>query len=758
MDRKNIRIAVAVLCLWGAAVAAQAMAPDSTKRVLVLNSYHETYHWSDRVLDGIKSVLGPLNDVELYIEYMDTKRISDEQHFQNLRSLYAHKYQHVRFDAIISTDDNALNFLLNFRHALFAGVPVFFSGITDFQPERLAGKTRFTGVSETYDVAGTIELMLQLHPQTRTIFAITDNTVTGLAFREQIKRAAPQFAERLQIEYLHDATPENLCGRLRELPSDALVLWAIYLRTPAGAFISSEDSVGMTVRASTVPVYCLWDVVGHGVVGGKITCPHYQGEAPAEMAVRFLQDGYMEDLQAQPSPLIYKFDYEVLQEFGIPELSLPEGSVLFNKPYSIYGQYKEIIWATIGMLLLMLLIIVLLVHYILLRRKAERTLALAREQLEQSRKLEAVGQLSGRLAHDFNNILASIGSVAEVLEMDAKEEDRKYIEMILSLSDRASRLTDKLLAFGRKGNLELEPTDLHLTIDNAVEILTSSVNENIAVEAQFNAPDSMVMADDTQLTNALLNMGLNAERAMPQGGKILFKTSVVTLGARECKDSGFELSPGRFFCLEVCDTGSGIKPEHVKKIFEPFFTTHEPGKGTGLGLASVYGSIVEYKGAISVQSELGKGTEFKILLPLMEESDTPQPPEPLEQVCGDGQLILVADDESIVRNTTSKILTDLNYRVISASNGREVVDLFKEHSGEIDLVIMDVVMPEMSGRKACERIREMNADTKIIFTSGFTGRDAVGAVAAQPGTAFLKKPFRAKDLNQLIASLLGKSK
>ena len=755
MFRNSVRRFIILLFLFSLAGVSFGKDVVWVKRVLVLNSYHETYLWTDRIMEGVKSVFEPQGNVELYIDYMDTKRSSDETHFRLLRDLYAHKYNRIEFDAIISTDDNALKFLLQYRDELFPGVPVFFCGINDFHPDLIAGRQLYSGVYETYDVAGTFDLMLHIHPRTQTIVTITDDTVSGEAFRNRILRAAPQFAGRIQFKHMHNPEPEKLCEELGKLPSDALVLWAIYIRTPDGTAISTEASVRMVAYASPVPVYCIWDVVGHGVVGGKITSPNYQGTAVAGRASEYLRSGHFVNLSVSGSPMMCTFDYNVMKRFGIPERALPENCLILNKPYSVYEEYERSIWVSFGTLVLLIIIILFLVHYILTRRQAEQKLADTQEQLMQSRKMDAIGQLAGGVAHDFNNMLASIGGAAEVLETNTRAADQKYIDMILSLTDRASQLTAKLLAFGRKGNVVLEPTNLQHTIQNAIDILNVCLNKTIAIEARFVATHSLVMVDESQITNALLNMGINAEHAMPDGGRLVFKTSNTTLDKSFCETSGFKLHPGHYLSIEVCDNGTGIEPELLPHIFEPFFTTREEGQGTGLGLASVYGSVAEHHGAITVHSKVGHGTEFQILLPLAEHMEPVISEMENHDVPGNQQLILVVDDEQLIRRTTGKMLTDLNYRVILAANGQEAVEVFKEHAAEIDLIVMDVVMPVMSGRKAFEHIREIDDQVKVIFTSGFTGDEAINELTVHGHTAFLRKPYRKHELNQTIASMLG---
>ncbi len=352
-------------------VPTHTIAQSNIKRVLVLNAYHDGFHWTDRIMQGIRSVFDDEEDIELFVDYMDTKRSSDQEHFAKLRSFYAHKYRFSKFDAIISSDDHALNFLLTYRDEIFPGTPVFFCGINDFQPSRIAGHRSFTGVFESYDVPATFNLMLRLHPETKKIAVITDATVSGKAFKNLVEKAQPGFAERIEINYLDNLGMEDLKQRLGQLQNDTLALWAIYLRTPEGKSISSKESVRIAVESSSRPTYCIWDVVGQGVVGGKVTSPNYQGKAAAEMALKVLRGENIENLPVSGSPMVYLFDYNAIKQFNIDENSLPAGSVILNRPFSVYDEYKEIIWMVSCFVLTLLAVILALIYYIQKRRQAE---------------------------------------------------------------------------------------------------------------------------------------------------------------------------------------------------------------------------------------------------------------------------------------------------------------------------------------------------------------------------------------------------
>ena len=332
-------------------------------------------------MDGIHSVMDHQHDVELFINYMDTKRISDADYFLQLRDLYKHKYQFQKMDAIISTDDHALNFLLKYRDELFPDVPVFFNGINDYHPSRIAGHKLFTGIAETYDAVGTIKLMLGLHPKTKEIAVVSDATDTGNDFRGLVERAALQFEDRITFKYLTNLSVAELHESLGNLSGNTLVLWTIYLKTPEGIPMSSQESVHIVSTSSKVPTYGLYDVVGLGVVGGKITNANYQGEVTARMALNFLHGEPVENMPViEHPPLEYHFDYKVMQHFGIREKDLPPGSIIINKPFSVYEQYKLQIWIIVFSILILVTTIMALVYYIKKRKRAEKALQQSEER------------------------------------------------------------------------------------------------------------------------------------------------------------------------------------------------------------------------------------------------------------------------------------------------------------------------------------------------------------------------------------------
>ena len=349
---------------------------NALKHILVLNSYHQGYSWTDKIMTGVLSVFGARPDVELYIEYMDTKRKADQEYFLQLRDLYKHEYENIRFDVIVSSDDHALDFLLKFRDELYPGTPVFFSGINDFKDDRLSGHELFTGVIEEYDVTGTIDLILELHPEVSLIAVVNDGTKSGIASGKRTERAAESYKDRVEFKYLTNLPEDKLKNALSDLPRDAIVLYITYLLPPNGKPISIKKSTQLVLEASDLPVYAYWDyILGNGVVGGKVVSAYFQGETAALMAQGYLDGEPFENIRVDKnSPNVYMFDYTALRKFNINEGSLPLQSILLNMPPSLFVQYKTIIWSIAIIVTLLVVTIFILLQSIRKRKKAEHAL------------------------------------------------------------------------------------------------------------------------------------------------------------------------------------------------------------------------------------------------------------------------------------------------------------------------------------------------------------------------------------------------
>ncbi|HEX3020305.1 MAG TPA: response regulator [Chitinispirillaceae bacterium] len=388
-------------------------------------------------------------------------------------------------------------------------------------------------------------------------------------------------------------------------------------------------------------------------------------------------------------------------------------------------------------------------------RKAMEEKIQLQENIKQIQKMESIGTLAGGIAHDFNNTLAGIIGGAELLRDNdiTDQQHRQYVNLILTSADKASDLTRKLLTFSRKGTPIARPLDIIPILSDTVAILRRTIDKSITIHEDYRIKSAFLEGDGALLQNVFLNLGINAGHAMAEGGQLIFSVETVELSKKYCDLSTFEISPGAFVEITVSDTGHGIPKDIITRIFEPFFTTKEQGKGTGLGLSAVYGTVQDHHGAISVYSEVGKGTVFHVYLPVTNKKVDEFYLEPLLPK-GSG-IILLVDDEELVQATASTILSKLGYEVISAENGKKGIELYQKHQKEIRLVILDMIMPVMGGREAFKTLHALNPSLPIIISSGFSREEDLEALRQIGVSGFLRKPFHRVELAEMISKLLA---
>jgi len=378
------------------------------------------------------------------------------------------------------------------------------------------------------------------------------------------------------------------------------------------------------------------------------------------------------------------------------------------------------------------------------------------EQLNHKNRMDAIGQLAGGMAHDFNNMLGGIMNSAQLLKSPKRNLDGKgikYVDLILQASERAADLTAKLLAFGRKGKIASTVVDLHKIIDETASILMSTIDKKIKISVDKQAQAFKVVGDGSVLQNAFLNLCINSSQALPDGGEIHIISRNITLNRTYCNTSTFDIEPGEYCEIEILDSGLGIATENLTKIFEPFYTTKELGKGTGLGLSAVYGTVQDHHGAITVYSEVGSGSSFHIKLPCSYERI--ETGKKREQILSGSGTILIVDDEELIRITGRDMLITMGYKVLLAENGEEAVDVFTNNYSEIDLVLMDMIMPLMNGREAFEKMRNIDNKCKVIISSGFTKDENLEELRQEGLAGFIRKPYRDYELSKLLDNVLN---
>ena len=379
-------------------------------------------------------------------------------------------------------------------------------------------------------------------------------------------------------------------------------------------------------------------------------------------------------------------------------------------------------------------------------------------QLHQSEKMDAISQLAGGIAHDFNNQLTAIMGYSSMLYSHLEDEELiSFADTILKASKHAKNLTTQLLAFSRKGKYLSVPVDTHRTIAEVVALLEPSIDGRLRVRQLLAASPSMTTGDPTQLQNVLLNLGLNALDAMPDGGELVLATDTVTLDEAFCRESEFDITPGKYLQIKVADTGTGMDEETLNHIFEPFFSTKREDEGTGMGLAAVYGTMVHHHGAVVVESEAGHGSTFTLYLPLSEAVEPEGKGAARKAAPAKGTArILVVEDEEIVRKVAEDILRDVGYKVVTCEDGAEALEYYRKSWKQIDLVFLDIVMPRLSGLDAFLAMKAINPDIRALLSSGYRLSARAAEILSTGVLDVVQKPYRVEDLCEKVASALQK--
>ncbi|MCD9185109.1 MAG: PAS domain S-box protein [Pyrinomonadaceae bacterium] len=390
------------------------------------------------------------------------------------------------------------------------------------------------------------------------------------------------------------------------------------------------------------------------------------------------------------------------------------------------------------------------------RKKTEEALRQSEEQLRQAQKLESVGRLAGGIAHDFNNMLTAINGYSDLTLRRLSSDDplRHNIEEIKKAGERSAELTQQLLAFSRQQIMQPKILSLNDVVSDTSQMLKRLIGEDIRLTISLNSQAGQVKVDPGQLSQVIINLAVNARDAMPKGGILTIETANVVLD-EDYTVKYHDLTPGKYVMLAVSDNGLGIDEERQKYIFEPFFTTKEIGKGTGLGLATVYGVIKQSGGHIWLYSEIGQGSTFKIYLPRIDEENLEKDNDsPKSGIYLGNETILLVEDEKMVRNLSRQVLQACGYRVIEASNGIEALKLCERTLIQFDLLLTDVVMPEMGGRELSEKLAKLYPKIKVLFTSGYTDDAIVRHGVINEGANFLQKPFTFDALARKVRQLL----
>ncbi len=391
-------------------------------------------------------------------------------------------------------------------------------------------------------------------------------------------------------------------------------------------------------------------------------------------------------------------------------------------------------------------------NYVSVQRDVTREIHLEK-QLRQAQKMEAIGTLAGGIAHDFNNLLLGIqGNISlSLLDLEAESQIFSNLKKIETYVQDGVELTRQLLGFARGGKYQVRLTDLNRLLKEQ-NLLFGRANKAVEFKDEFDTGLWSVEADEDQIEQVILNIYMNALQAMPEGGTLTVRTKNVTV--EQERFTPYRVRAGDYVKIAVIDTGTGMDEKTQRRIFDPFFTTKEMGRGAGLGLASVYGIIKNHGGFVNVDSQTGRGTRFEIFLPASREGVPPKP-LPAEELTEGHETVLLVDDEEMIIDVGKRMLEKLGYETLTAINGSRAVEIYKTREKDIDVVILDMVMPKISGGETFDKLKQINPDIKVILCSGYSIDGQASEILKRGCKAFIQKPFNLKTLSQHIRAVLN---
>lgn len=882
-----IFLAIFQVCLLLDIPAAHAdQPPGSSPSVLIINSYHPGFTWTDNEMQGLAKALRAARPaVDLQVEYMDAKRFDQPEVRQGFIKLLTAKLRGRNYPVVIATDNLALNLALDLRPQLFPAAQIVFCGVNGQPEDEIKGRQRVTGITETWDPAGTLKAIARLQPGVKEIVVLHDQTESGLGTRRNLETILPAFRQRFNFRFLSPRPVGQILKELASLPDTAAVLLMGYNIDSAGRVFDSAATGPLFAGQARVPVYTM-DMTrfSGGVVGGSLLSGRRQGELAAAMAMRILAGESADAIPIMREPVAeLLFDYAALSRFRLDSRLLPAGSRLINRPISLYEHYRYQIWALSAVIVCLIMLVVGLTLALIVRRRlyaerlssqaaiaasaekyrkifenasegifqttpagrylninpafarmfhyaspAEMMAAVAeigneiyvnpqereemarllrshdhiegfevevyrkdrsrfwisinchavrdaagqilyfegtnqdinerklaegealnlQHQLVQAQKMESIGRLAGGVAHDFNNMLSVIIGNAEIaLEQVTDDiELRPALLDILGAAQRSAELTRQLLAFARKQVVSPKALDLNQTVDGMLKMLRRLIGEDIELVWKPAPQVWTIRIDPSQVDQILANLVVNARDAIDQTGRIIITTGNLVCDEAYCANLA-ECAPGEYTCLCLSDNGSGMDSQTLANIFEPFFTTKKEGHGTGLGLATVYGIVRQNGGFVSVYSEPGQGTTFKIHLPRCQEATQACVPEPQTSALPQGtETILIVEDEEAVLNLSRTILQNLGYNIKGVKRTDQALRIMREQPEKIDLLLTDVVMPDMNGRELFEQLAAIKPGLKCLYMSGYTDEFIARQGIIDEGVHFIAKPFALKEL------------
>ncbi|MFO7818993.1 MAG: response regulator, partial [Halanaerobacter sp.] len=675
------------------------------------------------------------SDYKLYVEYMDTKRFGYQEVEEELKQIYSKKYQNSPPDLIITSDDNALDFILAHRGDIFTDTPVVFCGVNNLDKDKLP-KEEITGITEKPNIKETIQLMSNIHDDLNKIVIINDDTPTGRANKIKLDKILPGFEDEINFEYWQDYSMLEVQQKVKELKKETAILLLSFNRDRLNQTFSYRETINRLAPYADSPIYSVWDFyLGEGIVGGKLISGRNQGKVAAKLGIDILK-GDFKDISSSTeyNPNKYMFDYQQLEEFNIKQNDLPQDSTIVNKPNSFYYRYKTEIWMFGGIAAIILSLILAIFLFTTIKSIKEKEEAKKEAEKANQAKSEFLANMSHEIRTPINAIK---GIIYLVLDTPLSPKQRNYLEKIKSSTDSLLGIINDILDFSKieAGKLELEEKEFLLD-----EVLNNLSNQ-VAMKAYNKGLDFFydtdhvpqeLIGDPLRLGQILLNLVTNAIKFTEEGEVRLI------VRALETKEEKIKLK------FIVKDTGIGMTEAEQEKLFNKFTqadssTTRNYG-GTGLGLSISQGLVEKMSGKMKVDSEVGEGSTFTFTAEFGL-GEQPQLRDELSKYGLTGKKILIVEDRQINRRVLKELVASFDLDVTAVSAAQAAIETVKEE--EYDLIFMDWKMPELDGLEAARIIKEeLNLDKvpKIILVTAFgeelegTAQEKVDEVLFKPVT------------------------
>ena len=682
---------------------------QATQKVLIVNSYHPGYAWSDDIMLGIRDVLGTQKNVELIIEYLDTKRQFGKSYFQQMKELFRQKYKTTDINLIITSDDNALDFILSIRKELFPDVPLIFCGIDHIEPERIANQENVYGIEEADSTSSTIDLILSIHPDIESITFIADETPTGKLMIDQVRQIESTHKNKIHFEYLIGMSIEELQSTIKNIPDNTVIFYLSFIRDKNGKVFSIIDSMQLIADGTSVPVYCSWGFQPEtGVLGGNVLSGYKQGEISAKVAGKLLDGNSVERIPIkQQAPLVYKFDYHAMNRFNIDEGILPQNSVIYNRPSSLYSKHKKLIWSTLFVIFFLLAFITLLFLNIKQRRKAESELRKAHGNLDQKVKIRTDELINA------NELL-----MREI-------EDRKQAEEALGKSQNRFREIFKQSPFGialigsQTGHIyELNP--------KFAEIAGRTIEEMKGIDwMSITHPDDVQEdLDNMALLNAGKTKGLNMDKRYirPDGSHVWVNMTIAPVTADD------KTHP-RHLCM-IEDIAAQKKAAEERKQLQDKLQRAQKMEAMGLMAGGVAHDLNNILSGIVSYPEL-------LLLDLPEDSPLRRPIKTIQE-SGMRAADVVEDLLTIARGIASgKEVLNLNTLITEYLGSAEHQKLQKIHLLSTFKAELDPELLNITGSPSHVKKIMMN-----MVTNASEAIDGKGTVTVSTVNRYLDDPLK----------------